>query len=55
METREPTIAATMPVLEARGIAKAFGPVEVLTDISLTVILTRCMRSSAKMALVSRH
>ncbi|MCX8279917.1 sugar ABC transporter ATP-binding protein [Phyllobacterium sp. 0TCS1.6C] len=30
--------SAGQPVLEARGIAKAFGPVEVLTDIDLTIL-----------------
>ncbi|MBZ9656022.1 sugar ABC transporter ATP-binding protein [Phyllobacterium lublinensis] len=38
MEENQTTSPGPLPVLEARGIAKAFGPVEVLTDISLTVM-----------------
>ncbi|PRD55518.1 sugar ABC transporter ATP-binding protein [Phyllobacterium myrsinacearum] len=37
MSSDPATQSTLLPVLEARGIAKAFGPVEVLTDISLTI------------------
>ncbi|MBN9136073.1 MAG: sugar ABC transporter ATP-binding protein, partial [Phyllobacterium sp.] len=37
MSSDPATQSTLLPVLEARGIAKAFGPVEVLTNISLTI------------------